>query len=248
LPTAKVRACHPGELNWLRYYSYTNALFRGREKCECHRNSARNLYTENRIYINAITNTTLAYFQWFGDSHLPHGWDDKLFQGTFKSYQSSCPTGYLPNSNKDRAWKSSVATFLRTTVPRLKPTHLFLQAGWWPLKRFDKNAWIEIARAGSEAVSSTRGKFVWRTTPTSLSTMQNLIKKGKLKAVGERYSHGVDVTLLLQNGVTHLHNSDCIIQYFEKRNGESSTFVDKRHLSARANVALARDMMSELIC
>lgn len=163
------------------YLWYSNSIYNGHEMCDCYKNDPTqkfqiaDLYnqTENRIYINqnAYTgrSTMIAYFQWFGDIINPRGSVDfspltylPLHLDPPKAIKQQCPVGQF-KGHWD--WTLRVQYFISNFVKALNPTHLVVDAAYWPTNPANTAFWNEMSVAGANAVLASGGTVFWRTVP-----------------------------------------------------------------------------------
>ncbi len=116
---------------WPSFISVTSKISgQGMELCECYRLDCCKDWTvnENRKYHNPIMNTTVWYFQWFGDVSYPHG--------HFSIEDDIQPLDCMPNNCHQNAtnnhWSSTSLTageFILRFVKAHHPDHVILNSG-----------------------------------------------------------------------------------------------------------------------
>jgi len=170
---APVAGCKVGTAE--SYLSYSNSVLNGHELCDCYKNDPSKEFhiadiynqTENRIYANG--DTMIAYFQWFGDTVSPRGSVDfspmtymPWSADPFHAIHQKCPAGQFKGSFD---WSIPVQHFISNFVKALKPTHVVVDAAYWPTDPHNSQFWEEISMAGADAVRDTMGSALWRTVP-----------------------------------------------------------------------------------
>lgn len=170
-----VNPCNVGTAE--SYLHYSNAIFNGHELCDCYKNDPTgkfhiaDLYnqTENRIYVNEDASTMVAYFQWFGDTVNPRGsvnFSPLTYLPTHlnptKAIHQTCPVGQFKGTWD---WYMPVQHFINNFVRNLKPTHLIIDAAYWPTQTHNAQFWDELSSAGANAVMESQGQVMWRTVP-----------------------------------------------------------------------------------
>jgi len=172
-PPAATAGCKVGTAE--SYLSYSNSIFNGHEMCDCYKNDPSKEFhiadiynqTENRIYANG--NTMIAYFQWFGDTVGPRGSVDfspltyePWSADPFHSINQQCSAGQFKGSFD---WSIPIPHFISNFVKALKPSHVVVDAAYWPTNPQNSQFWEEISLAGADAVRDTMGSAFWRTVP-----------------------------------------------------------------------------------
>jgi len=160
---------------------YSNSVMNGHELCDCYKNDPKQVFhiadiynqTENRIYVNQNVNTghstMISYFQWFGDVVHPRGSVDfspltylPLHLDPPKAVDQQCPVGQFKGGWD---WTMQVQDFISNFAMSLKPTHLIIDAAYWPTLPTNTALWEQISLAGAKAVAPSKGKVLWRTVP-----------------------------------------------------------------------------------
>jgi len=151
------------------------------ELCDCYKNDPAGAFhiadiynqTENRVYVSENVNTgqstMIAYFQWFGDIVNPRGSVDfspltylPLHLDPPKAVKQQCPVGQFKGGWD---WSMQVQQFVSTFVRGLKPTHLVIDAAYWPINPQNTLLWEQLSLAGANAVLESGGTVFWRTVP-----------------------------------------------------------------------------------
>jgi hypothetical protein len=139
---------HYYEGGWTEFYQNTTAFHQGMELCECYRSSCCSPVdiSENRKYVNPKLNTTVWYFQWFGDNCLPHG--------HFSLEKDIQPLECMPSSCKlsatKQSWIAKSATeFILQFVQAQQPDHVIMNTG------------LHVALNGKTEMSFREGMY-WR--------------------------------------------------------------------------------------
>jgi len=218
-------------------FRYTNSLFNGHEVCDCYEFGSFqgphdvNNSTENRIYIKG--NTTISYFQWFGDIVAPRGTFDvsPLLRIPAKTHAQQCPVGQFPGN---WAWNMPVKEFLRNVIRHARPTHLVLSTSFWPITPGNTQMWNEIADAGVQAVMDSGGQVMWKTTP-------------------QRTDHApyksprVDMAPFLNNG-WKLFPAQQIVNDYQGHAASDAIFYDFTHLRPAPQCFLAQNFLETHVC
>jgi len=186
------------------YLWYSNSIFNQHEMCDCYKNDPSQVFhiadlynqTENRIYVNknAATgrSTMIAYFQWFGDTISPRGSVDfspltymPLHLDPPKAIKQQCPVGQF-KGHWD--WTLQVQYFISNFVKALSPTHLVVDAAYWPTNPANLAFWEQVSLAGADAVLASGGTVFWRAVslrndypiaePSSSVNVQVFLSKG----------------------------------------------------------------------
>ncbi len=149
---------------WPGFYSLTNNMSsQGMELCECYRLDCCNDWTvnENRKYHNPIMNTTVWYFQWFGDVSYPHG--------HFSIEDDIQPLDCMPNNCHQTAtnhsWSSSTSLtageFIFRFVETHHPDHVILNSG------------LHRDMSGKNEFSNREGKY-WKIHKPEFSSSSSI--------------------------------------------------------------------------
>jgi len=215
-PPIAAGACRVGTA--APYLQYSNTVLNGHEVCDCYKNDPTGQFqiadiynqTENRIYRKGTT--TIAYFQWFGDIVQPRGsvnLSPVIFGGAI---DQQCPAGQFKGAWD---WSMPVPTFISHFVKSLKPTHLIIDAAYWPTAPQTAPFWEDLSLAGAAAVAPSLGTVFWRTVPlrndypiaepsSAVNTMRFLSKGWKTwdaRAVVHHYRAGRTDTAIFADTV-----------------------------------------------
>lgn len=238
-PPKPVGPCKAGSAEEFHWYS--NRILNGHEVCDCYKVGGWegpldvNNQTENRVYSNG--KTTIAYFQWFGDVVSPRGtfsfWP--LQQMPPQPVQQQCPAGQFRGSWE---WSMPLAQFISSTVVHFQPTHLVVDAAFWPIQPDNKLFWDGVANAGVSAVLNTHGKVLWRTAPT----------RADYPSTGE-HSSKVDTSGFTRKG-WQLYDASEIVKEYEAQVApqDSKIFLDSTHLLPKAQCFLMQSFLERHVC
>lgn len=242
-PPAASSTCRSDTASQFLWYS--NHILNGHEVCDCYKTGGWrgavdvNNQTENRVYDNG--RTTIAYFQWLGDIVPPRGsfslWP--LQQKPRPPFLQQCPAGQWKGSWD---WVMPLQQFLTSAVAVFQPTHLVIDAAFWPIDPANTFLWEGIAQAGVTAVLSNQGKVLWRTTPVRTDY-----------AVDES-SAKVDKSTFLHRGWKLFDASGIISQYRNENSfwygakGDNDIFYDNTHLRPEAQCYIMKNFLHQHVC
>lgn len=237
VPPKPVGQCKIGTTEAFSWYS--NRILNGHEVCDCYKvggwEGPKDVYnqTENRIYTKG--STTIAYFQWFGDVVDPRGtfsfWP--LQQNPPQKVDQTCPAGQFKGS---WLWSQPLAQFMTTTVAHFQPTHLVVDAAYWPIKPKDTLFWESVSAAGVAAILSSHGKVLWRTPP----------KRSDYPAEKE-HAGSVDQNIFLSKSWQVWDAQDTVRQFQGKRT-DDELFYDNTHLRPQAQCHLMQNFLTSHVC
>jgi len=233
---APVKGCKIGSTE--EYLRYSNSILNGHEICDCYKTGEWdgprdvNNQTENRIYNNG--KTSIAYFQWFGDVVAPRGTFSfgPLQQQPPQPVVQQCPAGQFKGSWD---WTMPVAQFITSSVAHFWPTHLIVDAAFWPIEPYNSPFWEGIAKAGVSAVLSSHGQVLWRTTP----------KRQDYSNV--EHSGSVDMTNLVSKG-WNVFDAQNIVRQYQGTRSDDAVFMDAIHLNPKTQCHLIKDFVKRLVC
>jgi len=242
-PTPPVHPCKTGSAE--KFLWYTNKILNGHEVCDCYKEGGWqgpidvNNQTENRVYDNG--NTMIAYFQWFGDVVQPRGtfslWP--LQQRPRAPYHPQCPAGQFKGSWD---WSMTLPQFISSTVSAFSPTHLVIDAAFWPIQPTNTVFWDAVAQTGLSAVLSTQGKVLWRTAPT------------RLDYPIPEHSRDVDTASMVVKGWKLYDASGIVMEYrqhdplFAGSKEDKDVFQDTTHLTPKAQSFLMKNFLNRHVC
>lgn len=226
--------------NWEISFRYSNALFNGHEACDCYEfgtwTTPADIYnsTENRVYING--DTMISYFQYFGDVVPPRGTFDisPLLKQPPEVPAQQCPVGQFPGT---WSWAKTLPDFLRTTVKQSNPTHVILSTSFWPIQPTNTAFWNEVAAAGAEAVSNSKGQLIFKSTPQRVH-----------EAMPYRYpSPRLDMTPFGNSG-WKLFPAGQLVQAYQGTWPNDAVFYDFAHLRPRSECHLMQAFLGTHVC
>jgi len=237
-PPKPVGNCKAGTTQNLLWYQ--NNILNGHEVCDCYKVGGwegpidANNQTENRIYTKG--STTIAYFQWFGDVVAPRGtfsfWP--LQQVPPQPVQQTCPAGQFQGS---WLWSSPLQTFITTTVAHFRPTHLVVDAAFWPIEPTNTAFWEQVSLAGVAAVLSSQGKVLWRTPPLRSDYPKN-----------KEHAGSVDKNIFLSKG-WQLWDAHAAVTTLQGDNADNKElFQDSTHLNPKAQCHIMKDFLNTHVC
>ena len=190
--------------------------------CDCYRSHGHHgeplsTITENRIFHDPSINLTVAYFQYFGSALSPRG--SIPFDDFINGSQPRCPPGQRQQA---QSWSKPIHKFLSQYLVRLRPTHVFINAGLWSVGRGMN--WSSLADAAGE-LKQTGSKVFWRSTP---------VHEGKRQPYSNEAEYLVSRGLKLYDAARLVH--------------KPSFLADGRHLTPLANVELVQQMIGHILC
>lgn len=231
-PRQPLQGCKRDDLKWESFYRYTNMIFNGHELCDCYRHG--NDYgntTENRIYRSASGDFSLAYFQWWGQFSNPHG------QCTPAAYSTGTPGSVAsqcrPGEGASFAWAQPAPEFLLSAVKNMRPTHLVMNADWWPVDQLAPSFWQQLAAAGIQAVQPQGGRAFWRSSPAKF---------------GARQPNFVDTTPLTAAGWQGYPAAEIIAEVQPSWPNHAVFSDEYMHLTPAANVHVVHRFLQTLVC
>jgi len=239
-PPTPVNGCTSGSAE--KYLWYSNRILNDHEVCDCYKEGGWhgavdvNNQTENRVYDNG--KTMIAYFQWFGDVVQPRGtfsfWP--LQQKPRGPFHQQCPVGQFKGSWD---WSMTLPQFLSSTVAHFQPTHLVIDAAFWPIQPQNTAFWDAVAQTGLSAVMNTQGKVLWRTAPTRLDY-----------PIEKEHSRLVDTSSFAAKGWKIYDASDIVGQYrlYEGSKADDDVFYDTTHLKPKAQSFLMKNFLNRYVC
>lgn len=155
--------------SWNDFLRGSNALFGGRELCDCYREEYDPLKgqikpPEEEKHENRFYTTPDGIFV----SHLTYTTFPNKLHGHFGF--PPYPQGRQPcapaTCNSPEDWAHHLAEGLAGPVKDMRPTHLVLNSGLWGTSnKFE--GWPAIAAAGRAAVAAQGGRAIWKTTTGS---------------------------------------------------------------------------------
>lgn len=244
-PSKPVWPCRSGTAEKSLWYS--NRILNGHEVCDCYKEGGWkgpvdvNNQTENRVYDNG--KSMIAYFQWFGDVVQPRGtfsfWP--LQQSPRAPVQQQCPAGQFKGSWE---WSMTLPQFISSTVSVFQPTHLIIDAAYWPIQPQDTAFWNSVADAGLSAVLNTHGKVLWRTAPTRMDY-----------PIAE-HSREVDTNSFIAKG-WKLYDASGIVKEYRNTKAkaddkgsrkDTDVFFDTTHLAPKAQSFLMKNFLNRYVC
>eukprot|EP00928_Gymnodinium_smaydae_P053250 TRINITY_DN37289_c0_g1_i1.p1 TRINITY_DN37289_c0_g1~~TRINITY_DN37289_c0_g1_i1.p1 ORF type:complete len:362 (+),score=25.39 TRINITY_DN37289_c0_g1_i1:50-1135(+) len=230
-PRPAAMGCKRDDLKWESFYRYTNLLFNGHEVCDCYRygNHYANT-TENRMYTSAAGDVKIAYFQWWGQASVPRGMCPVQAFTAPGTTAPTCPAGEGSNF----AWQSPVADFVSNIVTQMAPTHLVMNADWWPVDQLPVTFWTQLAAAGVHAVSASGGRAFFKQSPAKLG-------------VGARQPNYIDMTPFTTAG-WQMYNAAQIVGEIQTTWTNEAVFFDDMHLTPAANVHLLHRFVQNYLC
>lgn len=219
---------------------YSNAIFNGHEACDCYEfgtwTTAADLYnsTENRVYING--DTMISYFQYFGDLVPPRGTFDitPLLRQPPGNVQQTCPVGQFPGA---WSWAKTLPDFLRQVIRHANPTHVVVSSSFWSINPADTAFWSDVAAAGAESVTDSKGTVIWRTTP----------QRGQESLPYAYKSPRVDMTPFAQHG-WQVFPAQQIVQNFQGASPNDAIFYDFSHLRPASQTHLTQAFLASHVC
>jgi len=237
VPPKPVGTCKAGSSEQFMWYS--NHILNGHEVCDCYKVGGwegpvdKYNQTENRIYKK--DNTTIAYFQWFGDVVAPRGtfsfWP--LQQTPPQPVQQTCPAGQFQGN---WLWNQPLEEFITSTVAHFHPTHLVVDAAYWPINPKNVLFWNKVSLAGVAAVLSSHGKVLWRTPP-----------KRSDYPKGREHAGAVDTNIFLGQSWQVWDAHDTVQKYQGKRR-DDEIFFDNTHLLPPAQCHLMKNFLTSHVC
>ena len=262
------KACASSWTEWDLFYRASNAVLQGEnstETCDCFRKRCCGSAVENRVYVNARRNLSLAFFQWQGSESKPRGASDVW--ALARSFREArpvagegprCPVGMRhfppdgidPSHEKAKGeleWEAEPAVLLRLLGETLRPTHLVVNSGWWKASE-DAGFWRNVAAAGAGAAHHA----IWRTTPRPFPSI-SIAERARLAAVkmgGVRLDLDGDVSFApFRRHGWRLWNAKHVVRSYQQSTGRSAseTFVDSVHLWPHANVHVIKAFVSEVL-
>jgi len=229
-PRTATPGCLRDDLKWESFYRYSNLVYNGHEVCDCYRygNEYGNT-TENRMYTSASGDFKLTYFQWWGQQSVPHGMAPVEVFTAPGTQWPTCPAG----EGKPFQWQMPTVDFIQNIVSTLAPTHLIINADWWPIEQLPPVFWTQLAAAGVHAVSTTGGKAFLKNAPAKL---------------GARQPNYVDPTPFAQSG-WHMYDAAGIVSEIQGTWPNEAVFFDEyMHLTPAANVHLVSRFVQNFLC
>lgn len=228
-PRAAAVGCKRDDLKWESFYRYTNLLFNGHEVCDCYRYGNQYVNTtENRLYTSATGDVKLAYFQWWGQYSSPRGMCPLQAFTAPGSAPQTCPAGEGLGAF---TWQVPVADFVASAVAQIAPTHLVMNADWWPVEKLGQPFWAQLAAAGAGAVKPSSGRAFFKQSP----------------AKGARQPNYVDMTPFTANG-WQVYNAAQIVGEIQASWPVEQIFFDDMHLTPAANVHLQSRFVQDFLC
>lgn len=224
------------------FFHYSNDLFNGHEVCDCYKNDPSRHFdgsdsfnqTENRVYRKG--STTIAYFQWFGDTVGPRGSVDftPLARAAAQDepLQQQCPPGQFQGN---WLWKLPLHHFVANFVRSLKPTHVVIDAAFWPTQADDRKFWDDLSLAGASAVQNTHGSVFWRTVP-----LRN-------DYPSEEASSSVDQQIFFSRG-WKLFDARAAVASFQGAREDKAAYSDTFHLNPAAESNLMWQFLQKHVC
>jgi hypothetical protein len=217
---------------------YSNQIFNGHEICDCYKTGVWegpkdvNNQTENRIYRNG--DTMIAYFQWFGDVVPPRGTFSfsPLQQEPPALPSQMCPVGQFKGTWD---WHMPLQTFISDAVSHFQPTHLIVDAAYWPIDSKDTTFWEGVSTAGVSAVLSSHGKVLWRTAP----------KRSDIRIT--EHSGDVDKSIFTNKG-WQMYDAYDSVRHFQGEQDDDAVFFDNTHLKPQAQCHLIKDFLKTHVC
>jgi len=227
------------------YLWYSNSILNNHELCDCYKNDRlgnfqiADIYnqTENRIYVNG--DTMIAYFQWFGDTVKPRG-SVNLSPLTYlpvhldppKAVDQQCPVGQFKGSWD---WTIPVEHFIANFVRNLKPTHLIVDAAYWPINPHNLPLWDEISTAGANAVVESKGTAFWRTVPLRndypIPVPSNSVGLGPFHTKGWK-----------------IFDASGVVSHFRGNKKDDDVFFDTVHLKPFQECQLMSNFLQTHVC
>lgn len=218
---------------WLMFYSFTNSLFNGHETCDCYRSRTIDS-VENRVYVN--NDSFVGYFQYWGDCALPRG-------NMSPDQRLQCAPGICCS----RTWEYRLEDFAKR-LRAYQPTHLLFNIGLWHGKalscsrkrkgsRYAHKSFLKAFASAVRRELPTLKMKIWRTTPVRLSTQAQ-------KSFTNKY-FGLDISPLVKLGWT-VHDAFSIANVLQGTSSEDAIFADYSHLSPAGNVALGKELLSDM--
>eukprot|EP00929_Paragymnodinium_shiwhaense_P114845 TRINITY_DN83368_c0_g1_i1.p1 TRINITY_DN83368_c0_g1~~TRINITY_DN83368_c0_g1_i1.p1 ORF type:complete len:371 (+),score=51.41 TRINITY_DN83368_c0_g1_i1:63-1175(+) len=229
-PKAATAGCLRDDVKWDSFYRYSNLVFSGHEVCDCYRhgNDFGNT-TENRFYKSASGDFTAAYFQWWGQQAVPHGMCPvEVFTAPGTAWPT-CPAG----EGKAFHWQLPTVDFIQNIVSTMAPTHLIINADWWPIDQLPATFWSQLAAAGIHAVTASGGRAFLKNAPAKLGARQpNYVDPAPFTAAG-----------------WHMYNAAQIVGEIQTTWPNHDVFIDDyMHLTPAANVHVTNRFVSSFLC
>lgn len=229
-PRSATPGCLRDDLKWESFYRYSNMVYNGHEVCDCYRygNQYGNT-TENRMYKSASGDFQATYFQWWGQTSVPHGMGPVEAFTAPGSLWPSCPAG----EGKPFQWQMPTVEFIQNIVSTMSPSHLVINADWWPIDKLPPVFWTQLAAAGVHAVTASGGQAFLKNAPAKLGARQpNYIDPAPFTASGWQ-----------------VYDAAKIVGEIQGTWPNEQIFVDEyMHLTPAANVHLTSRFVRNVLC
>lgn len=229
-PRSATPGCLRDDVKWESFYRYSNMVYNGHEVCDCYRygNQYGNT-TENRMYKSASGDFQANYFQWWGQQSVPHGMAPVEVFTAPGSVWPTCPAG----EGKPFHWQMPTADFIQHIVSTMAPTHLVINADWWPVDQLPPAFWTQLAAAGVHAVTASGGRALLKNAPSKL---------------GARQPNYIDPTPFTGSG-WQIYDAAAIVGEIQTTWPNENVFFDEyMHLTPAANVHLTSRFVQNFLC
>merc|ERR1740130_1211650 len=128
-----------------------------------------------------------------------------------------------------------VPTFISHFIKEMKPTHLIVDAAYWPLSPQHAPFWEALSAAGAEAVRATKGSVFWRTVP-----LRNDYPIAEPSSAVN--------TLLFATKGWKTWDASAVVKHYRAGRGDPEIFADTVHLSPHTESFLMWTFLHTNIC